>query len=647
MSKQTRNVLIIDDSAEDRATFRRHLEQDDDFAYAFDEAELAADGIARFHAARPDCVLLDYNLPDMDGLEALAALSQGAAAPGCAVVVLTGAGAEALAARALKSGAQDYLVKDKVAPEDVRRAVTNAIEKAGFQRERAAAEADLRESEARYRAFVQASAQIEWLAAPDGGFLREQPSWEAFTGQTFDEYRGDGWMNAIHPDDRERVGKAWRRTVERKDVYEIEERVRRKDGEYRWALARAVPLLDANGAVREWVGTSTDITERKSSEEKLRVSEERLSLAMSGANIGAFDWNIQTGEINWSSEIEEAAAMSAEDFDNSFEGFVKLIHPDDRQLLQQRIAAALKDGDYECEFRMLRGDGSIRWVIGKGRVFFDDDGRPARLVGVDIDITKRKLAEDTLLENQRFTESIIETAPSILYTFDIKSQANTYLTGQAATALGYSFDELKNSKANFLASYMHPDDTQEAERHFRDITRARNGGVFEFEYRMRHKSGEWRWFRSRDMVFKRDAEGRPEEILGVAFDVTERKKAEEELRASEEFNRTVLESSPDCVKILDEAGRLQYMNANGMCLLEIDDVAPYKNEFWWNLWGEEAKPVVKESVAKALKGETARFQAFCATAKGTPKWWDIIVSLVPDTDDKPARLISVSRDITK
>ena len=129
MSKQTRNILIIDDNAEDRAAFRWYLEQDADFAYAIQEADLGAQGIAAYVSVRPDCVLLDYHLPDMDGLEILSVLTEGKILPDSAVVMLTGTGNEATAVQALKHGAHDYLVKGKAVAEDIRRAVSNAIEK--------------------------------------------------------------------------------------------------------------------------------------------------------------------------------------------------------------------------------------------------------------------------------------------------------------------------------------------------------------------------------------------------------------------------------------------------------------------------------------------------------------------------------------
>ncbi len=648
MNEQVYKILIIDDSAEDRVTFRYYLQKNRDCRYEFLEAELGETAVKICLEAKPDCVLLAFNLPESDGLTVMHEINPDPLNPKVAVVLMSDSGNEAIAVNALKNGAQDYLVKGKITPEDLHLSIQKAVKNVRLRNE-----------------------QLQTL----------------------------------------------------------------KD---------------------------------------LRQSEERLSLALKGTNIGAFDWNIKTGAIEWTREIENAAAMSTDDFDSSFEGFIKVVHPEDRAMLRQRIEATLKDGDYECEFRMLKGDGGIRWVIGKGRVFFDDEGNPARLVGVDIDITKRKLAEESMIENQRFTNSIIETAPGVLYIFDLKTKNTTYLTEQAAQILGFSSDE---EKTNFLERNMHPDDAKLAEKHFQQITQTSNGRIFEFEYRMRHKSGEWRWFRSRDRVFKRDENGAAAEILGIALDITERKQAtdeiregnqrmrlataatnvgvwewnvltnqirwdeqmfrlygieptqdgfvpytawsesvlpdelarqekllqetlrrggqcnrefhirrnddgairyieavetvrlnhkgqpewvlgtnldvterklaEDELRASEEFSRTVLEGSPDCVKILDGEGLLKYMNSNGMCLMEIDDFAPFKNKFWWDLWAEETQPVVKESLRKALKGETAQFQAFRATAKGTPKWWDVIVSLIPGTNGKQSRIISVSRDITE
>src|SRR5215213_2410765 len=122
-----------------------------------------------------------------------------------------------------------------------------------FTRERAAVEEQLRRNERRYRSLVLATAQVTWRGEPSGEITESQPTWEEFTGQTFEQTKGWGWMNAIHPDDREHLGERWRRAIKREShppndrFYEIEYRVRRRDGAYRNFLARTVPVLNATG----------------------------------------------------------------------------------------------------------------------------------------------------------------------------------------------------------------------------------------------------------------------------------------------------------------------------------------------------------------------------------------------------------------
>lgn len=145
----------------------------------------------------------------------------------------------------------------------------------------------------------------------------------------------------------------------------------------------------------------------------------------------------------------------------------------------------------------------------------------------------------------------------------------------------------------------------------------------------------------------RDVEGNITGVILIFRDVTEKRQSERALQDSEEFSRTVLEDSPDCVRILDLEGRVQFMNANGLRLLDIDDFSAVKNQLSWTLWPEESQPLVQGSIQKALRSETASFQAFCPTAKGRPKWWDVIVRPVMGENGKPARVISVARDITE
>jgi PAS domain S-box-containing protein len=128
----------------------------------------------------------------------------------------------------------------------------------------------VRVSEERYRALVDASSQIVWTNSPEGRMEGEQPGWAAFTGQTPEEYRGYGWADAVHPEDRAAAVDEWNRAVRERRPYLFEQRVRRKDGVYRTFSIRGVPVVNGAGEIREWVGVHTDITERREAEARER-----------------------------------------------------------------------------------------------------------------------------------------------------------------------------------------------------------------------------------------------------------------------------------------------------------------------------------------------------------------------------------------
>lgn len=126
----------------------------------------------------------------------------------------------------------------------------------------------------------------------------------------------------------------------------------------------------------------------------------------------------------------------------------------------------------------------------------------------------------------------------------------------------------------------------------------------------------------------------------------QRRHAEEALRDSEAFLRSVLDASTDCVKVVNAEGRLEFMNANGQCLMEIEDFTPLRGQEWAELWPVPGQAALRHALATALSGKPVHFEAFCPTAKGTPKWWDVAVAPVRDAAGRVVRLVSASRDIT-
>lgn len=135
--------------------------------------------------------------------------------------------------------------------------------------------------------------------------------------------------------------------------------------------------------------------------------------------------------------------------------------------------------------------------------------------------------------------------------------------------------------------------------------------------------------------------------VNMLVDITKRKLAEAALCKSEAFLRSVLEASTDCIKVIEWDGTLSFMNANGQQAMEIDDLNSIKGKERATFWPSESRDQIRAAVAEALAGSPARFEAFCPTAKKTPRWWDVSGAPIPDLEEKPARVVAVSRDIAK
>lgn len=143
------------------------------------------------------------------------------------------------------------------------------------------------------------------------------------------------------------------------------------------------------------------------------------------------------------------------------------------------------------------------------------------------------------------------------------------------------------------------------------------------------------------------ADGRVLGVSSIYRDITSDKALQAQLAESEAFLRSVLDASPDCIKVVEADGTLSYMNRNGLCAMEVDDFATVKGADWTCLWPDDAAGEIRRSVAAARNGESTRFEAFCPTAKGTPKWWDVLVAPVRDEQQRLRRIVSISREITE
>ncbi|HEX4950472.1 MAG TPA: PAS domain-containing protein [Blastocatellia bacterium] len=319
------------------------------------------------------------------------------------------------------------------------------------------------------------------------------------------------------------------------------------------------------------------------------------------------------------------------------------VHPEDSPWLQMAWLTSIQEGKpYQHEFRLRRRDDIYSNVRLRGAPVHDQQGKVVEWVGTINDFTAQKAVEEQLRESQQQFSQLAEHISAVFWLMALPGRQVLYVNPAFERVWGLQRERLYEDVC-VMERHIHPDDfarvMDELRAHPKDEP-------FVTEYRIVRPDGQVRWLEDRAFPVRNEA-GDIYRMCGFAEDITARKQVEETLRVHSEFTRTVLESNPDCLKVLDGTGRLQFMNANGRCLMEIDEFAPLENQFWWNLWPVEAQTVIRHAVRQAQQGETAHFQAFCPTAKGTPKWWDVVVAPVPGVDGQPTRLISVSRDITE
>jgi signal transduction histidine kinase len=215
---------------------------------------------------------------------------------------------------------------------------------------------------------------------------------------------GNGWAQGVHPDDLQPCLDTYRQSFDRRVQFRMEYRLRHHDGEYRWVLDIGAPRFNQDRSFAGYIGAVVDISERKMAEERLReseeqvhINEERLRLAQKVASIGTFEWNLKTGVNTWTGELEAMYGLPVGAFGRTQSAFEKLIHPDDRANVVRLVDYALKSGEpTEAEWRVVWSDRSVHWIVGRWQVFVNESGQAMRLIGVNVDVTRRKQAEEAL-----------------------------------------------------------------------------------------------------------------------------------------------------------------------------------------------------------------------------------------------------------
>lgn len=259
------------------------------------------------------------------------------------------------------------------------------------------AEKALRSSQEHFRMFVTAISDAVYRMNADWSQMLTLEGQE-FLATT--EKPSQYWFKKYIPaQDQPKVQTAIEQAIRTKSTFELEHRVILADGTIGWTLSRAIPLLNTQSEIVEWVGVASDITQRKQAEEAINRQEKRTPIAIEAAEMATWEWHLAANEVYWNEQHFKLLGMPLQAEPMHPDDFLSHIHPNDRKQVTDQLTRAIEQhGIYDTDFRIIRDDGVLRWMSGYGRITEEVDGRPSRMSGVMFDITDRKQAEEELKE---------------------------------------------------------------------------------------------------------------------------------------------------------------------------------------------------------------------------------------------------------
>ncbi|MEA5552433.1 PAS domain S-box protein [Anabaena cylindrica UHCC 0172] len=387
--------------------------------------------------------------------------------------------------------------------------------------ERKQAEAALSKSEEKFRHFTENSQSLIWMASKDGTqTLYVNPAYEQIWGRSCQSLIEEplSWKDAIHPEDRDRILAEIDEHHQKGEPADLQYRIIQPNGEIRWIWGRCFPIKNQQGEPEYFGSITEDITEYKQIEEERRKTEERLTLALEAANMGIWDWDIQTNKTLWSTNMGPIYGLPSHTLCPNSEDFLDLIYPEDRDSFTKAAKSAIEQKvEFAAQYRVIWADGSLHWLFTKGKVYYDKNEQPVRMLGTTKDISAQKQAEQKIHEQA----ALLDIATDAIFVRDFQTEILFWNQG-AEKIYGWQNHEALGKN---LRDIFYPTTSQKPE--VIALQTVVKSGTWHGELRRKTKFGqeiivESRW----TLMF--DSERQPKSILIVDTDITQKKELEEQ-----------------------------------------------------------------------------------------------------------------------
>jgi two-component system, cell cycle sensor histidine kinase and response regulator CckA len=396
--------------------------------------------------------------------------------------------------------------------------------------ERKRAESALRESEERFRTVADTAPVMIWMAGLDKHCTFVNKSWLKFSGRTMEQELQKDWAEGIHPEDRDRCLATYYSSFNDSRSFQMEYRLQRADGEYRWVLDNGTPLY-REGEFAGYIGSCVDVTEQKRVEEQLRSNQVQLMDSQRLAKVASWEVDIATGRTRWSDEWYRIFGLPR-DVQPEIETFLSRVHPKDREIvLNSENKVRLSDSPFSVDFRIIRPGGEVRFIRSIVEGIKNENGELVRMAGAAQDVTEQVKATELLRESEARLKSAERLTHVGNWVWDIKTKRVSWseeifrIVGQAE-----DYEPVYEDSLRMIA----PGDRDRVEQWVRDCLAEKEGNLIEF--RIIQPSGEMRTVVLTTEVMQ-DEDDSPERMFGTCQDVTDARRAQEE-----SFSRQKLES---------------------------------------------------------------------------------------------------------